>query len=88
MLVKELIEKVSELEENHDEAPTWLNSESWDLGYSHAINDICCILYDIQEQQIRDEFTADELIEILKAKEFFTIDLDARDVLNELLSSE
>lgn len=87
MYVKELIEKIQDLEDSSKEKKPKFYGLDWCSGYESATNDIICMLYDIQEQQIRDEFTADDLIGILKAKDTITIDLDAHDVIDQLLSN-
>ena len=87
MYVKELIEKIQDLEDSSEEKKPIFYGSDWCLGYESATNDIICMLYDIQEQQIRDKFTADDLIEILKAKDTITIDLDVHDVMDQLLSN-
>lgn len=88
MMVKDLIEKIQELEDKCEEKMSKFVTTDWSIGYQQATNEILCMLYDIQDQMVQDEFSADDLINILSSKETVTIELDARDVLSELLSND
>lgn len=84
MLVKDLIEKLNDLNERNDErGPN--TSFYWKSGYETAINDVTCLLYDVQDKQLREEFTAKDIVEIIGSKETFTIEIDAEEVLKEIL---
>lgn len=84
MLVKDLIEKLNDLNERNDErGPS--TSFYWKSGYETAINDVICLLYDVQDEQLREEFTAKDIVEIIGSKETFTIEIDAEEVLKEIL---
>lgn len=84
MLVKDLIEKLNDLDERNDERGL-STSFYWKSGYETAINDVICLLYDVQEEQLREEFTAKDIVEIIKSKETFTIEIDTEEVLKEIL---
>lgn len=88
MLVKDLIEKIQELEDKCEEKMPKFVTTDWRIGYQQATNEILCMLYDIRDQMVQDEFSADDLIDILSSKETVTIELDARDILGELLSND
>lgn len=84
MLVKDLIEKINDLDEKSDERKPNASFD-WEYGYGTAINDVICMLYDIQEEQLREEFTAKDIADIIGTKDTFTIEIDAEEVLKEIL---
>lgn len=47
MLVKDLIEKLNDLDEKSDEREPRASFD-WKSGYGMAINDVICLLYDVQ----------------------------------------
>ena len=84
MLVKDLIKKLNDLDEKSDEREPRASFD-WESGYGTAINDVICLLYDVQEDQLREEFTAKDIAAIIGSKETFTIEIDTEEVLKEIL---
>lgn len=84
MLVKDLIEKLNDLDDKSDERKPRASFD-WKSGYGTAINDVICLLYDVQEEQLREEFTAKDIAEIIASKGTFTIEIDTEEILKEIL---